>query len=355
LDDSTSSALKKTTLANLRSDYLNIYYATLTGAQTLSNKTLTAPAINGGSLSGTAISMADAALTGILPVAKGGTGVTAKTGTGNVVLSDSPSLVTPALGTPTQGSLISCLNLPIVGGTTGTLSVARGGTGATTLTGVLKGSGTSNITAGTVSLTTEVTGTLPVANGGTGVATLPAGIVRANGTSAFTTGAIALATSDVTGVLPIANGGTSFSQHPYAQISGQSVGSAITASSTFEKLIINTSFGEGNLFDTGSPAASNRLRYTGSQTRRFLVFASTDITSATIGDSFAIKLRKNTTLIDETECQARTTGKSSAFLAKLVTNWIVVLNPNDYLELWVASPSGDTGTPQRMRLVATPI
>lgn len=38
-------------------------------------------------------------------VAQGGTGVTTSTGTGNVVLSDSPTLVTPALGTPASGVL----------------------------------------------------------------------------------------------------------------------------------------------------------------------------------------------------------------------------------------------------------
>jgi hypothetical protein len=68
---------------------------------------------------------------------------------------------------------------------TGTLPVANGGTGATTLTGVLKGSGTSAFTAGTVSLTSEVSGTLPVANGGTGATTLTANnVILGNGTSA---------------------------------------------------------------------------------------------------------------------------------------------------------------------------
>lgn len=72
--------------------------------------------------------------------------------------------------------------------TTGTLTVSRGGTGATTLTGVLKGNGTSAFTAGTVSLTTEVSGTLPVANGGTGAATLSANaVLLGNGTSALQT------------------------------------------------------------------------------------------------------------------------------------------------------------------------
>ena len=68
---------------------------------------------------------------------------------------------------------------------TGTLPVANGGTGATTLTGVLKGNGTSAFTASNVSLSSEVTGTLPVANGGTGAATLTANnVILGNGTSA---------------------------------------------------------------------------------------------------------------------------------------------------------------------------
>jgi len=68
-------------------------------------------------------------------VLQGGTGVTTKTGTGNVVLSTSPTLVTPVLGTPTSGTATNITGLPIVAGTTGTLSVARGGTGVTAKTG----------------------------------------------------------------------------------------------------------------------------------------------------------------------------------------------------------------------------
>jgi hypothetical protein len=43
-------------------------------------------------------------LAGTLNVANGGTGVTSSTGTGSVVLSSSPSLVTPILGTPQSGN-----------------------------------------------------------------------------------------------------------------------------------------------------------------------------------------------------------------------------------------------------------
>lgn len=73
--------------------------------------------------------------TGTLSVARGGTGVTTSTGTGDVVLSNSPTLVTPALGTPSSINLANATGLPILTGTTGTLSVARGGTGGTTSTG----------------------------------------------------------------------------------------------------------------------------------------------------------------------------------------------------------------------------
>ena len=45
---------------------------------------------------------------GILPVVNGGTGVATSTGTGNTVLSTSPTLVTPILGTPTSGTLDNC-------------------------------------------------------------------------------------------------------------------------------------------------------------------------------------------------------------------------------------------------------
>ena len=76
-----------------------------------------------------AVSLSTSDITGTLPVANGGTGVTSSTGTGAVVLSNSPTLVTPALGTPASGTATNLTGLPISTGVSGL------GTGVATFLG----------------------------------------------------------------------------------------------------------------------------------------------------------------------------------------------------------------------------
>jgi hypothetical protein len=67
-------------------------------------------------------------------------------------------------------------------------TVATGGTGAATLTGYVKGNGTSAMTAAATVPVADISGTLPVGSGGTGATTLT-GYVKGSGTSAMTASA----------------------------------------------------------------------------------------------------------------------------------------------------------------------
>lgn len=194
-----------------------------------------------GSAAGTGakIPMASA-VSGTLPVANGGTGVTTSTGTGNNVLSISPTLT----GTVTAGAItasgiiqttvqanlfgqaagsktsptslntnillykVSGTNYSGIGAhTDGAIYFVTGASAPATrvvidssgnvqfntyTAGVLQTDGSGNISSSTVSLTASVSGTLPIANGGTG--------------STATT--FCNLTTNVTGTLPVNKGGT---------------------------------------------------------------------------------------------------------------------------------------------------
>ena len=173
-------------------------------------------------------SSSSALTTGTLPLTAGGTGVTSQQAAINILTgTQSTGKYLRSDGTDASLSTIQAADVPTLNqNTTGTaatvsgiVAVTNGGTGASTLTGYLKGSGTSVMTASAGIPVDDLTGTLPITAGGTGASTANSALnalvpdqtsntgkyLTTNGTNTSWSGVTATSYS---GILPLLNGGT---------------------------------------------------------------------------------------------------------------------------------------------------
>ncbi len=97
------------------------------------------------------------------------------------------------------------------------------------------------------------------------------------------------------------------------------------------------------------------VKNTSGSTKLMQIYGSIDAKTVTGNNKvLGIKLAKNGTPIDQTECRAFT--GSGAEEAKLVTNWIISMAANDEVALFIANHSGTEDiTLGRARLVAVEV
>ena len=141
------------------------------------------------------------------------------------------------------------------------------------------------------------------------------------------------------------------------QVSKMDAGTIVIATQS-----VYVSTGLTGTFDTATASGMTlgttnafAVKNTSGTTRLMQIYGSIDAKTASGNNKIlGIKLAKNGTPIDQTECRAFTSSGGQE--AKLVTNWMISMAANDEVALFIANHSGDEDISfGRGRLVATQV
>ena len=141
------------------------------------------------------------------------------------------------------------------------------------------------------------------------------------------------------------------------QVSKMDAGTIVIATQS-----VYVSTGLTGTFDTATASGMTlgtvnafAVKNTSGSTKLMQIYGSIDAKTVSGNNKIlGIKLAKNGTAIDQTECRAFT--GSGGQEAKLVTNWMISMAANDEVALFIANHSGDENiTLGRARLVATQV
>lgn len=202
------------------------------------------------------------------------------------------------------------------------LPVANGGTGRATLTGYVKGSGTTGFTAAATIPVADITGVATVAQGGTGAGTLT-GYVKGTGTTAMTASATV----------------------PWADIANKPTNYGAFYDMNNQTAAINTAtvmlFGTTSLVDGVTMAGGSRVTVPAAGVYNFQ-FSAQLVNSSAADVNVSIWIRKNGASAIADSCGDVSVPKKDGAIngyAMAAWNYMESLAAGDYIEFIWSTPS----------------